>query len=54
MGKASLILVLGLAVILSLLTIGAQEKGKQAVANASLTYNMTAARNLAHSAANIV
>ena len=53
MGKASIILVLGVAVILSFLTMGAQEKRNEAVVNSCFTFNTTSARNLAHSAANV-
>lgn len=53
MGKASIIMVLGIAVAMSFLTIGAQEKRNEAVANACRAYNACGSRNLAHSAANV-
>jgi len=53
MGKASIIMVLGIAVAMSFLTMGAQEKRSEAVANACHAYNVCGSRNLAHSAANI-
>jgi len=53
MGKASIIMVLGIAVAMSFLTVGAQEKRNEAVANACLAYNACGSRNLAHSGANV-
>jgi len=53
MGKAAIILVLGIAITLSILTMGAQQKRNDAVANACTSYNVATARNLAHSAANV-
>jgi len=53
MGKAAIILVLGIAVAMSFLTMGAQERRNEAVANACQAYNINEARNLAHSGANV-
>ncbi len=53
MGKASIIMVLGIAVAMSFLTMGAQEKRSEAVANACQAYNVCGSRNLAHSGANV-
>jgi len=53
MGKASIVMVLGIAVAMSFLTMGAHERRNEAVVNASHAYNAAESRNLAHSAANI-
>jgi len=53
MGKAAIILVLGVSVAMSFLTMGAQERRNEAVANACQAYNVNGARNLAHSGANV-
>jgi len=53
MGKACIIMVLGLAISLSFLMMGAHERNADAVSNSCDLFSMTNAGNLAHSAANI-
>ncbi len=52
MGKACIIMVLGLAISLSFLMMGAHERSNDAVSNSSGSFSMSNAGNLAHSAAN--
>ncbi len=53
MGKACIIMVLGLAISLSFLMMGAHERSTDAVSNFSDSFSMSNAGNLAHSAANV-
>ncbi|MBN2208193.1 MAG: hypothetical protein JW759_02695 [Candidatus Coatesbacteria bacterium] len=53
MGKACILMVLGLAISLSFLIMGAHERGSDAVSNSSDLFSMSNAANLAHSAANV-
>ena len=53
MGKAAIIMVLGISVAMSFLTMGAHERRNEAVVNACQAYSASESRNFAHSAANI-
>ncbi|MBN1593381.1 MAG: hypothetical protein JW941_09085 [Candidatus Coatesbacteria bacterium] len=53
MGRAMTITVLGIAVAMSFLTMGAQEKRNTAMSNACNSFSVCSARNLSHSGANV-
>lgn len=53
MGKALLIMVIGLAITLSFITMGAYERRGDAVSNSSASFSTSNAKNLAHCGANV-